>query len=233
MKIKGFEKFTLIDYPNKIACTLFLFGCNLRCGFCHNPELVLEETSNDISEKSILKFLEKRKGQLEGVCICGGEPLLTLDENFLEEIKKIGYSIKIDTNGCFPEKLKKLVDKNLVDFIAVDIKASEEKYDKIAGAKVDFEKIKESVKIVDELEEYELRTTVIEGIHDIEEIKKIGKMLNKILGKKPKKFVLQGFNNHGKFVDNSYKNKKNTSEEFLNELKEVAEDYFEKVSIRI
>ncbi|HKL23166.1 MAG TPA: radical SAM protein, partial [Candidatus Nanoarchaeia archaeon] len=109
MKIKGIQKTTLIDYPGKIACTLFLFGCNFRCGFCHNPELVIKEEVQDIDEKEILNFLEKRKGKLEGVCITGGEPFLTLDKNFIKKIKEKGYFVKIDTNGSFPEKLKDFI----------------------------------------------------------------------------------------------------------------------------
>jgi len=105
MNISGFQEFTLIDYPGKIACVLFLHGCNFRCGFCHNPELVLSSGESKHTKKEILKFLEKRKGQLEGVCITGGEPLMTIDTDFLKEIKELGYSIKIDTNGSFPELL--------------------------------------------------------------------------------------------------------------------------------
>src|SRR4030043_765294 len=105
MKIAGIEKITLIDYPGKIACTIFLYGCNFKCKFCHNPELVVLPIEKEIPEQEILDFLKKRKNQLEGVCITGGEPLLTLEKNFLKRIKELGYEIKIDTNGSFPEKL--------------------------------------------------------------------------------------------------------------------------------
>src|SRR6056297_544845 len=108
MKIKYLQKTTLIDYPGKIACTIFLFGCNFRCGFCHNPELVKQNHKENysISEEEILEFLEKRKNQLEGVCFTGGEPLLTLKKEFVKKIKSLGYKIKLDTNGSFPERLK-------------------------------------------------------------------------------------------------------------------------------
>ena len=151
MLIKGFQKTTLIDYPEKIACTIFLHGCNFRCGFCHNPELVLTSNSKEYSQKEILDFLEKRKKYLDAVCITGGEPLATLEKNFVKKIKSLGYLIKIDTNGSFPEKLKEFLDENLVDFVSMDIKSSKEKYLFVVGKSVDFEKIEESMKLVSDL----------------------------------------------------------------------------------
>ncbi|MFH1801421.1 MAG: anaerobic ribonucleoside-triphosphate reductase activating protein [archaeon] len=232
MKIKGIEKFTLIDYPEKIGCTIFLFGCNFRCGFCHNPELVLCEKRKDISKKEILEFLDKRKEKIEGVCISGGEPMLSLDEEFLKEIKSRGYLIKIDTNGSFPEKLKNLIKKNLVDFVAIDIKADKEKYENLTGVKVNLEKIEESVKLASKID-YELRTTIIENIHNNDEIIKMGKWVNELLGKKPKKFVLQGFKSRGELIEKKFEDFKDTSEDFLKKLKKTAENYFEKVEVRV
>lgn len=232
MKIAGFQKLTLIDYPEKIACTLFLHGCNFRCGFCHNPGLVLYEPEKIYSEEEALEFLEKRKTQLDGVCITGGEPLLSLDLDFLKRIKEIGYSIKIDTNGSFPEKLRKLIDEKLVDFVAMDIKSSKEKYEEIIDSKVDLEKIEESMKLVSLLEDYEFRITIIQGIHDLDEVKKIAVWLKDVIGKKPKKFCLQGFKNKGDLISESFRNKKDTPKEFLNELKEGIKDYFEEVEVR-
>lgn len=233
MKITGIQKTTLIDYPGRIACTIFVFGCNFRCGFCHNPELVLEEAEKIYSEKEILEFLEKRKNQLEAVCITGGEPLLSLDLDFLRKIKKLGYLIKIDTNGSFPEKLKKIINEKLVNFIAMDIKCSRKKYKEISNSEIDLEKIEESMRLVSGLESYEFRTTIVEGVHDIEEMKKIAQWLNEIIGKKPKKFCLQGFRNNGKFIDESFGDKKNTSKKFLEELKEKIKDYFGEVGVRV
>jgi len=232
MKIKGLQKTTLIDYPGKIGSTVFLFGCNFRCGFCHNPELVLEEKSPDISKEEILRFLEKRKGLLEGVCITGGEPLMTIDEEFLKRIKSIGYLVKIDTNGSFPEKLKEFIDKGLIDFVAMDIKTGKERYKEITRAGVDFDKIEESIKIISGLENYEFRTTVVEGVHDEQDIIKIVKWLTEIIGKKPKKFCIQGFKNQGKFIDESYKNKEDASREYLEKLKQAVENYVEKIEVR-
>jgi len=241
MKIMGFQELTLIDYPGKLACTLFLYGCNFRCGFCHNPELVLsvkeEKNEKGYSEEEILRFLEKRKGQLEGVCITGGEPLLTIDLEFLQKIKDLGYLIKIDTNGSFPELLEELIKKGLVDYIAMDIKASKANYEKLINAKIDINKIEKSIEIISSLlEEYEFRTTVLEdgNFHNKDEIKEIAQWLNKIHPEKgkPKKFVLQGFKNKGKFIDTSFNSKKDTSQEYLEELKSLLEKYFEEVETR-
>lgn len=232
MKIKSLQKTTLIDYPGKIACTIFLFGCNFRCGFCHNPELVIKEEIKDISEKEVLDFLEKRKKYLDGVCITGGEPLMTLEKSFLKEIKNLGYKIKVDTNGSFPEKLREFIEEELIDFVSMDIKSSKEKYKELSNSEVDLEKIEDSIKIISDLKEYEFRTTILEKFHTKEDIEKLSKWVYEITGKKPKKFVLQGFKNNGKFVDSSFNMEKNTSERHLNELKHISEDYFEKVEIR-
>jgi len=232
MKICGLQKITLIDYPGKIACTIFLYGCNFRCGFCHNPELVTEKNENIFSEKKILDFLGKRKKYLEGVCITGGEPSLTLEKSFLREIKKMGYLIKIDTNGSLPEKLKEIIDENLVDFVAMDVKASKENYKKITNSEISPERIEESIKLISKLKDYEFRTTVIEGIHDVEEMKKIAEWLNKLIGK-PKKYSLQAFKNSGKVLSEEFKNKKDTSEKFIREIKEAIKDNFDEVEIRV
>jgi pyruvate formate lyase activating enzyme len=234
MEIKGIQKFTLLDYPKKIACTIFLFGCNFRCGFCHNPELVLKDTNPKISEEEILSFLEKRKGQLEGVCITGGEPLLTLDENFLKKIKDLGYLIKLDTNGSFPERIKDLVDKRLIDFIAMDIKNSKEKYLETISRDVDLNKIEESIKTIHSSGlPYDFRTTIVPGFHEKEDIVNLAKWLNDLLGKKPKKYSLQGFKNMGKFIDNKYQEETNVTELYLEEIKELIRSSFEKVEVRV
>lgn len=232
MKIAGIQKLTLIDYPDKIACTIFLHGCNFSCGFCHNPELVIDECKESLTETDVLSFLEKRKGNLEGVCISGGEPLLSVSKDFLRKIRSRGYFIKIDTNGSFPDRLEEVLD--LVDFVAMDIKSSKDKYGWVTNSGIDIESIERSIKLVaDSNLEYEFRTTIVPGIHDIVEIKKIGIWLNEIIGRKPKKFVLQGFKNSGKFIDKRYKYTPSIKEDFLIELKEVAKEFFEKVEIRV
>lgn len=233
MKIKGLQKVTLVDYPDKIACTIFLFGCNFRCGFCYNPEIVLKNETLDIPKDYVLDFLRKRKGVLEGVCITGGEPLLTLEKDFVKEIKELGFLVKLDTNGSFPEKLKELINENLVDYIAMDVKSSKENYEKTISAKLDVNKIEESIKIISDSNlPYDFRTTIIPEIHTKKEMIKIAKWLNELIGKKPENFSLQGFKNHGKFIDSSYSEKENIKEIYLNELKETIKNYFKKIMVK-
>ena len=233
MKIKRLQKTTLIDYPGEIACTIFLFGCNFRCGFCHNPELVLKDEGLNISEKEILDFLDKRKDYLDGICITGGEPLMTLEKNFLKEIKNLGYKIKIDTNGSFPDKLKDFVDENLINFISMDIKSGKEKYKEITNSDIDVNIIEKSIKIIAESKiDYEFRTTIVEEFHDKKEIITLAEWLNDLIKEKPKKYVLQGFKNHGKFIDSSFRMKDNIPEKYLNELKNEIKDYFQEIESR-
>jgi len=231
MKIFELQKVTLIDYPGKIACTIFLFGCNFRCGFCHNKSLVIKEDREEISKEEVLEFLKKRKEYLGGVCFTGGEPLMTLEGEFLKQIKSLNYFIKIDTNGSFPEKLKEFIIKGFVDYIAMDIKSSREKYSEVVNVNVDLKKIEESIKIISLLPEYEFRTTIIEDIHTEEEVLKMVKWLNEIVGRKPKKLVFQGFKVKGDLLDSEFELKKNTSEEYLKKLKDLVKDYFEEVDI--
>jgi pyruvate formate lyase activating enzyme len=233
MKIAGIEKTTFIDYPGKIACTIFLYGCNFKCGFCHNPELVTFPLEKEISEQDIFSYLKKRKNQLEGVCITGGEPLLSIKKDFLKKIKEIGYEIKIDTNGSFPEKLKELLEEGLVDFVAMDIKTDKENYSKVVNSEVDLKKIEKSIKlIVSKAKDYEFRTTIVEDFHEIENMRKMAQWLNTLSGKKPKKLCLQGFKNQGKVLDKGFANKKNTSEKYLKSIKEGLKDFFEEIEIR-
>jgi pyruvate formate lyase activating enzyme len=234
MKIGGLQKFTVIDYPEKIACVLFLYGCNFRCGFCHNPELVVDVFKERFSERDVLEFLEKRKGQLEGICITGGEPLFNLDKEFLIKVRKMGYMIKLDTNGTFPDKLKEIIDLDLVDYIAMDLKGAKDQYASIANVKVDMEKIERSIKmIVDSGKDYEFRTTIVGGVHTPEEVLKMAKWINEIAGKKPERFYLQGFKNKGKLLENMYKMKKDVLESYLKDLKKIVDNYFEGVEIRV
>ena len=152
MKISGIQKLTLLDYPGTVACTVFTAGCNFRCPFCHNAMLVLPEQIEDASlgEDEVLSFLKKRRGVLDGVAITGGEPLLHRElPELLGKIKALGYKIKLDTNGSNPEVLEKLISKNLLDFVAMDVKTSLEKYEEITQGKVDIEKIKKTSKIMD------------------------------------------------------------------------------------
>ena len=231
--VEGLQKVTLVDYPNKIACTIFLFGCNFRCGFCHNPELVIGNSKNNYSEEEIISFLETRKSSLDGVCITGGEPLINLKKDFLKKIKNMGFLIKIDTNGSFPEKLKEFIEENLIDYVAMDIKSSKENYKKISSSQIEIKTIEKSIKIISKLPEYEFRTTILPKVHDKEEMKKIAEWLENICQKIPKRFILQGFKNKGKFIDQKYNKEKDVSEEFLKKLKKEIENCFEETEIRV
>ena len=180
MIIGGYQKLTLIDYPGKIATTVFTVGCSFRCPFCHNPELVLKPGIRNDSEKEFFEFLRKRKEKLEGVCITGGEPTIQPDlVGFIEKIKKMGFSVKLDTNGSRPDILRNVIQKKLVDYIAMDIKDSPEKYQKTTGGKADIERIKLSVDmIMNSRIPYEFRTTVVPGIHTEKDFEKIAKWIS-------------------------------------------------------
>lgn len=181
MKICGLTKTTLLDYPGKVAASIFLGGCNFRCPFCQNSPLVLHaDREPDISREEVLAFLKKRYGILEGVCITGGEPSLNSDlEGFLCEIRSLDYSIKLDTNGSRPDILKSLVKKGLVDKIAMDIKACPENYGNLTGLLCpDMDSIRESADFLLEGNvEYEFRTTVVKQLHSEKDFREIGKWL--------------------------------------------------------
>ncbi len=194
MFFAGFQKLTLLDYPEKVACILFTMGCNFRCPFCHNASLVRAEEKPQITEAEVLAFLQKRQGILEGVCISGGEPLLYdgLGE-FIKKVKSLGYSVKLDTNGSFPERLKALVREGLVDYVAMDIKNSFDNYDKTTGIKTDLNNIKESIGFLLSGEvEYEFRTTLVKELHTDADMESIGKMI-----KGAKRYFLQNFVDSG------------------------------------
>ncbi len=233
MRIMGLQKMTLIDYPGEVACTIFLFGCNFRCGFCHNPDLVIRKFEAGFSEEDVLKFLREREGKLDAVCISGGEPLMSLDLDFVRRIKGLGYKVKIDTNGGFPEKLKKLIDEELVDAVAMDVKASRKNYSEVAGVEVDMGKIEESIRLISDFKNYEFRTTVVGRFHDVDEVRLIGLWLGEICGKKPKKFFLQGFKSKGDLIDESFLKEEDVSEGHLNKLKNCVVGFFEEVGVRV
>jgi len=166
MRLGGYQKLTLIDYPGKIATTVFTVGCSFRCPFCHNPELVLPDhfPAPNKMEKEFFEFLKKRKGKIQGVCITGGEPTIQPDIiAFIKKVKKMGFLVKLDSNGTRPDILKKVIDGKLVDFIAMDIKNSLKKYSKTVGTKVDIERIKLSIELImNSGIDYEFRTTVVQ-----------------------------------------------------------------------
>jgi len=196
MRISGLQKMTLLDYPGKIACTVFLGGCNFRCPFCHNGELLDGSGEPVMDEQEFLGFLSKRKGLLDAVCISGGEPTLQAGlADLLEKIKKMGYLTKLDTNGSRPEVLKALVERGLLDYVAMDIKNSPERYAQTAGAAVQPEKIEESIRyLLEDHVDYELRTTVVAQLHDVESVVKMGEWVTACAdGKKAKRWFVQPF----------------------------------------
>lgn len=177
MTISGMEKLTLLDYPDNMACLIFTQGCNFRCPFCHNRNLLMD-TNNDgvIDEEEVLNYLKKRKGLVDGICISGGEPLLQRDiEGFITKIKDIGVKVKLDTNGSNPNKLKKLIDKGLVDYVAMDIKNDFSNYGKTSGVEnINIDNIKKSIAILENSNiNYEFRTTVVKELHNVTQLEHI------------------------------------------------------------
>ncbi len=201
--IKGLQKLTLLDYPSKIAATVFLGGCNLRCPFCHNASLVLPEKFGDtISDEEFFAFLESRKGRLQGVCVSGGEPTLYPNiVEFLGKIKAMGFLVKLDTNGTRPEVLKSLIDKGLLDYVAMDIKNSPFRYSETVGiSDFDPSPIAESAAILmNGTTDFEFRTTVVKELHTEKDIENIGKWLEG-----DEKFFLQTFKDSGDLIGTGY-----------------------------
>ncbi len=180
MIICGLQKMTLLDFPGHVACTVFLGGCDFRCPFCHNFDLACGRMSAIMDENEFFGFLGKRKGLLDGVAITGGEPLLHPDiDTFIRRIRDMGYLVKLDTNGYHPEMLKKLVDEKLVDYIAMDIKNSPEKYAETSGVDViDMDKIRASIGIImGSGISYEFRTTVTAELHSASDFEEMGKLI--------------------------------------------------------
>ena len=183
MKISGMQKLTLLDYPGKTACLIFTQGCNFRCPFCQNSDLLeADKKPSIIPEEEVLAYLDKRKGILDGICISGGEPLLQPDlKEFIIKVKSLGYKVKLDTNGSSPNKLKDLIDNNLLDYVAMDIKNDFEDYGKTSGIeKLNLDNIKRSIKIIEESNiEYEFRTTVAKELHDTNKLESICRYIDK------------------------------------------------------
>jgi len=230
MIIGGFQKFSLIDYPGKICAIIFTQGCNFRCPYCHNPELVNPKLFQEpIDADDIFRFLEKRKGKLDAVEITGGEPTLQPDLiEFMRKIKAMGFLIKLDTNGTNPEVVEKIIKNKLVDYIAMDVKAPLEKYEKVVRAKVDKQKIKEAISLIMNSHiDYEFRTTVTKSILTKEDIIDIAKTI-----KGSKLYVLQKFI-HSKILDPSLaKRAKTFSDAELEAIRSEAEKYVKECVIR-
>lgn len=201
MVICGIEKFSMVDYDGYIACTLFTSGCNFRCPFCHNSSLVMGGATR-IDESEVFDYLKKRKGLVDAVCITGGEPTLHKDlPAFITQLKALGYKIKLDTNGTNPAMLKELIDAKLIDYVAMDIKNSFDKYMLTAGVKeVDLSAIKESIDILMSSSiGYEFRTTLIREYHDIDDIKAIANLL-----KGANKYFLQKYKDSDECISHGF-----------------------------
>lgn len=180
MLLAGLQKLTLLDFPGHTACTVFTHGCNLRCPFCHNAALVVETPQDTITEEDFFAFLRKRQGVLDGVAVTGGEPLLQHDvADFLSRIRSLGYAVKLDTNGFFPDKLKALCAEGLVDYVAVDLKNCLTKYGVTVGKNdLDLSPLLETVDfLLRGTVEYEFRTTVVDELHTPDDIASIGKLI--------------------------------------------------------
>jgi len=231
IKIGGLQKLTLIDYPGKIACTLFLTGCNFLCPWCYSRELVLPEEIKKqpkIPEKDFFNFLKERKDLLEGVVLCGGEPTVNKGlPSFAKKIKKMGYLVKLDTNGSNPEMIKGLIDKGLIDYVAMDVKLPKEKYPQIFAKKAKIKDIEKTIKILKEAKiDYEFRTTVIPTIHQKEDILKIAHWI-----KPAPKYFLQNFRAE-KTVDSSFEKIKPYPREYLLEIQKAISPFFETCQVR-
>jgi len=225
VKIGGLVKLSLIDYPGKLSAVIFLEGCNFRCSFCHNPDLVLSRTTK-IDTTDVFVFLKKRIGMLNGVVITGGEPTVQHGlVDFIREIKMLGFSVKLDTNGSNPRVIKKLLDEKLIDYIAMDIKAPFEQYD--VGAALDINKIKESIKMIKESNlDYEFRTTIEPRLNK-EDLVKIAKQLGGA-----KRFALQEFQSHISLLDKKLEGEKGLNSTELKQLSEELRPFFGEVIVR-
>ncbi len=234
MKITGLQKVSTIDYPGEICCVVFLWGCNFRCGFCYNPDLVIRESEGEFSEEYFFDFLSRRMGKLDGVCVTGGEPLLSLNKDFLRRIRAMGFKVKLDTNGSFPEKLREIIDEGLVDYVAMDVKGARDDYEKIVASDVCLKDIEKSMKIVNDFGNSEFRTTVVPGLHNLEKFRDMGKWMGQVCEGKVNRIFLQGFKvNKEGMIDAEFLKKDEVFEEELLRIRDGVLDLFGEVDVRV
>ncbi len=226
MKIYGFQKMTLLDFPGRVACTVFTGGCNFRCPFCHNASLVTHIDGQEIEKEEIFSYLNKRKGLLDGVCITGGEPLLQPDiADFIRTVKEIGFTVKLDTNGAYPDRLAALMEEGLLDYVAMDIKNSREKYGVTCGTSVDITAIERSVELLKEGRvDYEFRTTLVKELHAEEDILAMAQWLSGT-----RYWYLQSFVDSGDLIQNGLSAH---SEEWVKNAQSLASQWVEGVKVR-
>jgi len=229
LKIKGFQKISLIDYPGKVCSVIFLAGCNFRCPYCQNPDLIKKPNKiKDIAFERVLNYMIKKRKWIDGICITGGEPTIYNDlPAFIQKVKKKGFLIKLDTNGTNPDMLEHLIRNCLIDYVSMDIKSPLEKYDIAANTKVNKSAIRRSVELIKKSGlDYEFRTTVVPTLFKGKDALAIGEWLNGA-----SKFFIQQFR-PTVTLNKSYQKKQPYSEAELNELKEIMTPFFESVEIR-
>ena len=230
MQIKGFVKTSFVDWDGKIVSTIFLPGCNFRCGFCYNTDLVYNpEKFNTIEFDEIKNYLLENKKFIDGVCIGGGEPTIHKDlPDLIKKIKELGFPVKLDTNGSNPDMIKYLIDNKLVDYVAMDIKAPLETYRDMTGVDIDIEKIKKTIDlIINSGIEYEFRTTVLPDFHKEENIEAMTKSI-----KGSNKYVLQKFILTDSIIKPEFRKIYSPTDEYMKKLKQIAEKYVKNVVVR-
>ena len=231
--ISGLQKMTLLDFPGKVACTVFLKGCNLRCPFCHNSELFTGNPETLMETDAFLAFLKSRQGLLDGVCVSGGEPTLQPGlPALLKAIKDLGFAVKLDTNGSRPQVMKELVGQGLVDYVAMDVKSSPQGYARAVGLpNVAMEPYEESLRfLLSDVVDYELRTTLVAQLHDTSAIEQMGKWLATLIpGKKPKRLFLQSFVDRDTVL---FAGLSAPEPETVEQYAQILQSYAEKVTIR-
>ena len=229
MIIGGLEKLSILDYPDHLAAVIFTQGCNFRCHFCYNPMLVLPRKGEDeknkkekgfspLSTEDLFLFLEKRSGRLDGVVITGGEPTIHVNlPAFIKKIKKIGYDVKLDTNGTNPEMLTYLLEKKLIDYVAMDLKAPFDRYESVVGVKINYYNLKKSVKmIIKSGLPHEFRTTVVPGLLKKSDLKTMGRLI-----KGAQNWYLQSFKSDTNLVNEKYQGSPSYSSKQMKELVEI------------
>jgi pyruvate formate lyase activating enzyme len=228
MNIGGFQKTSLLDYPGNVAAIVWTIGCNFRCPFCYNPQLVRGDVE-PIPTQEILDFLETRKGKLDAISITGGEPLVHEDiESFLTSIKDKGFLVKVDTNGSYPERLQRLLTQNLVDYVSMDIKASKDKYNLVTGVNVDIDAIDTSIQLIkDHAPDYEFKTTVIPTFHTKEDIVHIAEWI-----KGSKRYFLQQFKSNTPLLSSDLARVSPYTMEELEELRGRVKGFFKHCTVR-
>ena len=227
MKIKGLQKLTLLDYPGRLAATVFLGGCNMRCPFCHNASLVVRPDNTEITEDELFTFLESRRGKLSGVCVTGGEPTLNRElPSFISKIRALGYSVKLDTNGTHPEMLESLIRDGLVDYVAMDIKTSIENYGRVSGIPdLDTSKIERSIDLLlSGTVPYEFRTTVVRELHTASDFEAIGRRIEGA-----RAYFLQSFKDSGDLIEDGFSS---YSEAEISALLDIVKVYIPNAQIR-